>query len=370
MKKQIILIFIIAVVLILGVWYGASKGPEQKEAIKIGVILPLTGGASSYGLSWKRGVELGIEKVQREYDVEIEVIFEDSQMQPVKSATLAQKLIAVDKVGAIIIGSSRETLAACPVAETNKVLLLSAGTSPGISKAGDYIFRIYPSDSYQGSDLADLATRQGYKSVAILTVADDYGKGIADFFEEKFEKQGGEVTIMETFMPEGFSDFKSSLRKIALTEPDVLLLLAYSHHFPLILKQIKELDLKIPLFASETLYDVKVLESVGDLAEGILLTSYTEPKTKEYDEFVFLHQGKYNENPGPFSAGLYDNTVLVLKALIENERDLEKAKNWLYSIKDFSGATGITNYDSNGDVIGKSYSIFEVQDGKFIPYQH
>ncbi len=376
-KTTKITLIIVIIVIIGGIWYAISNQesmpedvpPEIKKPIKIGAILPLTGEAASYGQSWKRGVELGVEKIERKYGIEVEVLYEDSRMLPSQSATIAQKLINIDKVPAIVIGSSRETLAAAPVAESNRVLLMTSGSSPEITKSGNHIFRIQPSDLYQGRDLASLAIKKGYTRTAVLTVADDYGKGIADVFKESIEKLGGSVEIMETFLPEGFSDFKTPLKKINHTEPDAILLLAYSYHYPLILKQWKELDVDVPLFAGETIYDAEFLEVADELAEGVLFTSYTEPKTAELEEFIFLHQGKYNVDPGPYSAGVYDNTLLVLQALIENDSDVEKAKEWLYNVKNWRGATGITNFDENGDPIGKSYTVYEIKNGEFLLYE-
>lgn len=367
--KLIIGVIIILTVIVIG-WsiYKSQVKLVSTEPIKIGVIVPLTGEAATYGDVWKKGVELAVEKIENEYGIKIEAVYEDSQMLPANTVTAAQKLINIDKVKAIVIGSSRETLAAAPVAENNKILLMSAATSPEITKAGDYVFRIYPSDLYQGNDLADLAAKKGYTKLAVLAVLDDYGKGLTEVFKTRVEKEGGKVEIVENFIPEGAMDFRTQLTKIAGIKPEAVLILAYKIHYPSILKQMQELNIHIPILASEAMYDPDVLKNVGKLAEGILLTNYTEPKTKEYEEFVLLHKEKYDTEQGAFSAGFYDNTILVLKALIENKGDVEQAKNWLYNVKDWHGATGTTNFDENGDVVGKSYTVYTVKNGQFVPY--
>lgn len=368
-STKIIIGVIIAVIIVGGIWYGVSRKPKEEEVIKIGVIVPLTGEAASYGDAWKKGAELAVEKTKNEYGIKIEAVYEDSQMLPANAVTAAQKLINVDKVKAIVIGSSRETLAAAPIAESNKILLMTAGSSQEITKAGDYVFRIYPSDLYQGNDLADLAMKKGYTKLAVLSVLDDYGKGLTEVFKTRIEKRGGKVEIVENFVPEGATDFKTQLNKIAGVKPEVVLIFAYKIHYPLILKQMEELNMHIPILASEAMYDQDVLKSAGKLVESILLTNYTEPKTKEYEEFVSLHKEKYGTEPGPFSAGFYDNTILVLKALIENKGNTGEAKNWLYNVKDWHGATGVTNFDENGDVVGKSYTPYIIKNGQFVPYE-
>ena len=367
MNKKTILWVIIAVIVISGIWYFSGKQPVKKEPIKIGVIVPLSGELSNYGDSWKKGAELGVEKVKNDYGVDIELIYEDSQMIPEKAVTSAQKLINIDKVKAIIVGSSRETLAVAPIAEENKVLLMTTGNAAEITKSGDYVFRIYPSNTYQGKDLADMATRKNYQRIAVLTMLDDYGIGLSNIFKDRIVEKGGEV-IVETFPQEGATDFKTQLTKIKITKPEALLVISADNAYPLILKQIKQLGINIPLLAPETFQSQTVLDGAGQLAEGVLFTTFVEPKTKEYNNFVKRHKEKYNEDPGPFSAGFYDNTILVSEALIKNNGNTDGAKEWLYGIKDWAGATGITNFDENGDPIDKSYTIMTVKNGQFAPY--
>jgi branched-chain amino acid transport system substrate-binding protein len=361
---QIVILIIIIVLVIV-----FSKEKPLEGEVKIGVILPLTGELANYGNSWKRGIELGLEKIKRDEGIDVKVIYEDSQMDPAKAVTAAQKLINIDSVRAIIIGSSRETLAVAPIVEKNKILLMTSGNAAEITNSGDYVFRIYPSNTYQGNDLANIAIKKGYtKKLAVLTMLDDYGIGLSNIFKEKIEQAGGQV-VVETFPKEGATDFKTQLIKIKTTSPEALLIIGAENIYPLILKQIKQLDLNIPLLATETFQSQAVLDGVGQLAEGVLYANFVEAKTKEYSDFVKAHKEKYNEEPGPFSTGFYDNTVLILESLIKNNGNIEKAKKWLYDLKGWAGATGITTYDKNGDPVGKSYTIMTAKNGQFVPYE-
>ncbi|MFH0739870.1 MAG: ABC transporter substrate-binding protein, partial [bacterium] len=318
---------------------------------------------------WKKSIELGRGEIEAKYGQKIEIIYEDSQMKPTDAATAASKLINTNKVKAIIIGTSRETLAAAPVAEQSRVLMLAGGSSAEITKAGDYIFRVYPSDFYQGNNLADLAIKKGYKKMAVLAVADDYGQGIGDVFAKKFRELGGQVVITETLMPEGVSDFRTQLTKISITKPQAVLLALYDRQSLLVLKQMKELDLSWPLLSTETIKNPDTIKGNEVLFEGILFASYVEPKTIEYEGFLADYKAKYGVEAGPYAPGFFDNAQLILTALIESKGDVEKAKAWLYAVKDWHGATGTINFDANGDVIGKSYTIYTVKNGQFVPYE-
>ncbi len=92
---------------------------------------------------------------------------------------------------------SSATLAALPVATTNKAVLISpASTSPDLSGSSKYFFRTVPSDVLQGKEGANLVDNLGYKKLAVLYVNDDYGIGFKNVLSKEFK---GEFVGSETF---------------------------------------------------------------------------------------------------------------------------------------------------------------------------
>ncbi len=365
-RKYFIMIAILLLVLVTACTQTGYVVKEQQ--IKIGVIAPFSGDGASYGEGWRKGAELAKEKIEAEFgEGVIELIYEDSKLNPAEAVTSTQKLIAYDGVKAIVIAVSSETLAIAPITEENNILLMTGGTNADITDAGEYVFRIYPSDLYQGKDLADTILNQGYDEIAVLTVQDNYGIGLTNTFESRVEEIGKSLSIVEKFVPETV-DFKTQLNKISTKNPDVLLIIGMDNHYPLILKQMKELNMDLPLFASETFQSQTILDNAGDLSEGVIFTTFVESETEEYLNYVSNHKNKYDSEPFVFSAGFYDNILLVSEALIKNNGDIDEAKDWLYNIKDWNGATGITNYDVNGDTVGKSFTLMTVKNGEFVEY--
>src|SRR3546814_13763617 len=101
----------------------------------------------------------------------------------------------------------------------------TASTSPEITtlKDDDFLFRTVPTDAVQGRALAQVAREKGVKSVAIIYVNNDYGKGLADSFAKAFE---GKVTQSIAYEPKQAS-FRGELQRAAQGGAEVLLLLAY-----------------------------------------------------------------------------------------------------------------------------------------------
>ena len=154
-KVKWIVGILVVIIVIIGI---SSSNTKQvfNGPIKIGLILPLTGDAADIGQAQKNAVELALEQLK---DSNIQLIFEDDRLQTNDAVTAAQKLVNVDKVDAIIGPSwSGAALAVAPIAESSKTLLISpTASTPSLTSAGDYIFRVYPTDDAPVKMLADFA---------------------------------------------------------------------------------------------------------------------------------------------------------------------------------------------------------------------
>ena len=130
------------------------------KEIKIGVILPLTGPAGKYGKWARDGIELAVEEI-RKTDPSLKVIFEDNEGNPSKGVSAFLKLVKADKVPVVMdLILSQVALAVAPVAERNKVVMLSIGASAEKLKyAGDYVFRIRESSREHSRKAAEYALR-------------------------------------------------------------------------------------------------------------------------------------------------------------------------------------------------------------------
>src|SRR3989344_8827560 len=118
---------------------------STKETIKIGVVLPLTGPSADGGNYVKNGLLLAQDELNNDQDLayHYELLFQDSMYDPKTAVSAVRKLIDSDQVKYIVgAQGSSETLAITPIAEENKVILITPGSqSDKISQAGDYIFR-------------------------------------------------------------------------------------------------------------------------------------------------------------------------------------------------------------------------------------
>lgn len=335
---------------------GGATTMTGKDTIVIGFMAPLSGDAASYGLSILKGAQLAVKDMALK---NVKLVVEDSKCDPKEAVSAINKLISVNKVK-VIVGEvcSGATLAAAPIAEKNKVVMISAAsTSPEISK-NSWVFRTVPSDALQGTFGADLVAEKGYKKLAILYSNEEYGLGFAKVLEQKFK---GEVVAKEAF-ERGTVDLRTQLTKIKESDADAIYIISNSPDSAVAaLKQIKELGIKATLFGSEGLKSDDIIKGAGSAADGMIITSVSIGNVG----FITKYHREYNEDPGPFAAQAYDAYKAVALVLEQGASTGEEIKKALQNL-DFQGASGTINFDSNGDISG-NYDVYLVNNGKFEP---
>lgn len=354
--KKIITLFIIFVV-ILSCFAGCSEKSDQ--GLKVGVLFPLTGDAASYGEKGKRGIELALKRIkQKDADTKVTIIYEDSRAEAKTGVTAMRKLVDIDHVP-VVIGDivSAVTLPAAAVAEKNHVVLLSPTSSaPAITHAGEYIFRIWPSDLAEGKAIADFAISTGFRRAAILHLNNDYGLAIADIFKTTFKEKGGTIVLCEGYLKDN-KDFRSLLTKVNQAKVETIYVAGYYADTARVLRQAHELGIESQFLGTTAIEDEKFLEIAGNAAEGIiypLATGFDTQSDKPLvKEFVETFEKNYGYKPGWVEAQSYDALMLVNTAAAPVAKQIigEKIKRYLDSMGQYEGITGIIEFDKNGDVV-------------------
>ncbi len=343
----------------------------KEKVIKIGAILPLTGDAALYGKRALKGLSLAVEEVNSSGGIvgkKIVLIVEDSKSDSKWGVSAANKLINLEHVK-VIIGAlmSSVTLSIAPICERNRVILLSPGSSnPKISKAGDYIFRNWPSDSLEGSAMALYATKYlGLKRVAVIAIKNDYGEGLLTVFSQCFKRLGGKISYSD------FYDKDSNFRELALkavrSNPDAIYLPGHASGIAILCKMIRELDDSLQILSAVGAESPDIIKIAGCAAEGMIYTSptFASSKSPVYLKFKSLFKEKYDEDPEIFSATAYDAIFVIKKAmeLAGSTCDTDKIKDAMYEVK-IEGASGMNIFDKNGDVV-KPIAIKIIRNGTF-----
>ncbi|MDF2501712.1 MAG: braC 3 [Anaerosporomusa subterranea] len=354
---------------------GAAK-PEAKD-IKIGGNLELTGGVATFGQSTANGIKLAIKEINAAGGVlgkQLTFIVADNKSEPSESTNAITKLITQDKVVTVLGAvASSNTLAASQVAHDNKVPFISTtSTNPKVTvdggKVRDYAFRACFIDPFQGTVMANFASKSLKAKTAAVYIdnSSDYSKGLAQFFEESFIKNGGKIVAKEAFLQKD-QDFKATLTKLKASNPEVIFIPGYYEEVGKIVKQARELGITQPLLGGDGWDSPKLVEIAGaaSLENGYFSNHYSpEDKDPRVVKFVEAYKKEYGQVPDAMAALGYDAALMAADAIKRaNSTEPGKIKDALAQTKDLQVVTGLINLDSNHNPI-KSAVVIEMKEGK------
>lgn len=351
-----------------------ARGTAAADGIRIGEFASLTGLNATFGISSHEGTLLAIEEINAAGGVlgkQLKLLTEDTQCKAGESATVVNKLLARDNVVAILgeVASSR-SLEAAPICQRSGIPMISpSSTNPDVTKTGDYIFRVCFIDPFQGTVMANFATRTlKAKRVAVFTdVKSDYSKGLARFFKERFTANGGTITA-ELDYNSGDKDFKAQLTTIRGDKPDGVFVPGYYTEAALICLQARELGLDVPLFGGDGWESTKLLEIGKEAVEGNYFSTHYHPDvgSELSRKFVTNYKARWNgKQPDALAACGYDSALVLADALRRaGKTDGKALRDAIAATRDFQAVTGKITINENRDAT-KGAVILQVQKGEF-----
>ncbi len=377
MKNKNLLIIVGTIVILIAGYFVLQNNQnivnDDNKLIKIGAILPLTGDAANYGIGLKRGMDLAVKEINSDSLTPLlKIIYEDDKASPNFAISAYNKLKSVDKINYIIGGMfSNVALSLAPIVENDNIILMSPTASAvEYSEYGDHLFRIYPSDIYDGNFLANFTFHKlNVNNVAIISVDAASTIEISRVFAEKFKLNGGTISFTNSYK-KGDKNFRSILQKLKSNDSDIIFIPGYLEDLAILLKQAKELGLNKTFLTISTVYDNKLFEIAGNAAEGLIFSApvyNSSGDNLETKYFVKIFSEEYGETPDILAAYGYDVVKISYNALSKSHSNLDEIINNLMSIKDYPGVTGKTSFDKNGDVI-KELRILKVKDNSFKEY--
>ncbi len=350
-----------------------SCGPKlNPNEIRIGEYGSLTGAQATFGISTQNGIQLAVDEANAAGGVNgktLKVTAYDDQGEGSEVAVVVTKLITEDKVQ-VILGevASSLSLAAAPICQDHKIPMISpSSTDPKVTQKGDYIFRVCFIDPFQGRVMADFAMDQlKAKSAAILRdQKSDYSMGLADFFIKRFQERKGAIVLDQSYVA-GDVDFKSQLTIIRGQKPDVIFVPGYYGDVGLIVKQARELGIKVPLLGGDGWDSSKLYEIGGPALDGCYFSSHYSPESTDpkVQDFVKRYQAKYGQVPDALATLGYD-AAGVLVAALKGAKSLDGAdiRDAIAATKDYPGVTGSISLDADRNAV-KPAVVLKISGGK------
>ena len=366
--------------------------------MKIGSLMSMTGDLAAYGPPIQNGVIMAAKDVNDLGGVmgeKVEVVGRDTQTNPQAGVDAAKKLVELDKVVGIIgaLSSGVSIPVATSVSIPSKVVQISpASTSEKITdlKDNDFMYRTVAMDALQAPALASVCKEQGFKSISIIYVNNDYGEGLAKGVSSAFLKLGGKVTAMVPYN-KGQASYRSEAEKAMQNGVDAIVMVAYPQFGAMIMRQAIELGYKGQFAHADGMKGPEVIDNVGaqyvENNHGTVAGNPIPELSKWFKEHYAEQFGEMP--PKPYIDTAYDAAILMALAatrggkidsvtIRDNLRavanppgekfDARNLKGAFDAVKagkdiDYEGASGPCNFDENGDVPG-SFEVWKFAGGK------
>jgi branched-chain amino acid transport system substrate-binding protein len=295
---------------------------RAEDTVKVGLILPMTGGQASTGKQIDNAIKLYMQQHGNTVaGKKVEIVLRDDGAVPDKTKTAAQELIVNDKVNFIAgFGVTPAAFAAAPLATQAKIpeVVMAAGTSI-ITEKSPYIVRTSFTLAQSSTIIADWAAKNGIKKVATLTSDYAPGNDALNFFKQHFVAAGGEI-VEEVKVPLQNPDFAPFLQRMKDAKPDAIFVFVPAGQGGNFMKQYAERGLDkagIKVIGPGDVMDDDLLNGMGDAALGTVtahLYSAAHPSQMNKD-FVAAYKKNFGSRPGFMAVSGYDGIHLIYEAL-------------------------------------------------------
>lgn len=229
--------------------------------------------------------------------------------------------------------------------------------------------RVISDDRQSGYALANYVfEKKGHERVAVIRANSRYGRvGVMEY--SGVAVRLGHPMMLEERFNEGETDFTKQLESIKKVTPDAIIIWGNAKESALVLRQIRKMGMKQPVYCSDRAVSSEFLEIAGETAEGIVTTCQYNPDANipKLKVFQSNYLKRFGLKPDVFAAHAYDGMNMIIEAIEKAGLNRILIRDLLTDLKTFQNYQGITGkivFDSSWNDIGEIW-MAEVKNGKF-----
>lgn len=357
--------------------YGCAATETREEYLKapknnivLGLTYPFRNiDSSTYYL---QGIELAVDEVNANGGVfgrKLQLLPKDDGSSVTTGAEAAQAFVEDPSVAAVIgHWNSSVSIPAASIYNSGGLLMITpASTSPRLTEMGyGLVFRKVPGDTIIGGKLAELVHGEGLKRVVVYYSDDDYGRGLANTFEDSADNLGMQVvdritTVNVRELPRLLNRWKA-LQFDSLVVADVM---PAGGDF---INKIRQAGIDAPVFSATGLDRLNTAEVLGRYAKDVTVISLFNPNDQrpEVKQFVESFKAKYGKVPDTWAAQGYDTVKLIAYAMQKANSALpQKVAEEFKKMKEWDGVTGVLGCSAEGEIAGNAVYGKSLLDGKY-----
>jgi branched-chain amino acid transport system substrate-binding protein len=338
MNKKIVLGFASVLILALvgvGIFRYVTQNKAEKEVVKIGAILPLTGPISDYGSNVLSGQQKAINLLNlSNSNYHFELVVEDGKSGN-KDAVNAYNKLKNQGVKYYTAVSSNIAIPILDMVVRDSVLIFPGSSHPLINNPiKTFVFRHFVTAKQEAELIINKISETEINETIGLVVNDDFGNGFISEIKKIIRNNNTDSLKSIVFFDKKERAIDNYIALILKEKPKNLILVGYKDFPGNIVKRVKELNLNISIYCSYSFVLTKADIVAGEKAmEGVhlvdidvseeLLNKYNIKLHEAIDYSVILILGEAiikSNNNGQMSVAKY------LESLTEIDCGIYKCK--------------------------------------------
>jgi branched-chain amino acid transport system substrate-binding protein len=353
---------------------AAASLAGAQQTVPIFGLVELSGTGATSGGNFDNGVKLAVKEINAAGGIlgrKISYLAMDTQSNPGVAKALAQK--AIDQNAYVVMGPVFSGSIMVSMAETKRAEIpnFTGGEAAAITQQGNpYIFRTSFTQTTAMPKVANyVRDTLKAKSVDVIYVNNDFGKGGLDLIKKELEARG--IKVPNTISTDaGQVDFSAAVLKVKQSGSDAVFVYSNEEESARALRELRKQGYAKPVIGETVLTSQKVVELAGEAANGAiahvgLTADAPQPLIKKFsDAFQAEYKSKSDHNGLKGYSGMY-----VVKAVTEKVGKFDSKafavamKGISLSVKDHPGILMDVSFDANGDLDRESY-MTKVENGK------
>ena len=373
----------------------------------LGCLLPLSGPYQKIGFQALKGIELALDQFStRNSGPQVNIIIKDTGGNPELTRAAMQELI--EEQVAAILGPIITAEIAAVESQENRIPIMTLTQKDNITSIGDYVFRNFITPRMQVGNLVDYVTSSlGLYRFAILYPDEIYGITFMNLFWDALMAYGGKIVGVESYNPQ-HTDFAEPIKKLvglyydipedlkedpqpentedaddsqseqkedeeeepqAIVDFDAVFIPDQPKTVGLIIPQLAFYDIRDVYLLGTNLWHSEILIKMApQYVQGAIMPDgfFAGSSAPVVQNFVSIFEQTYEEKPGFIEAVVYDSAMMLFGVLAQPDiRFKSDIKNFLVNMQPFTGVTGPTQFDENGEA-QKELHLLRIKGREFV----
>lgn len=295
---------------------------QQSSVFRLGALNSITGVGGPYGPAMLESIRIAVDEVNAAGGAagrRIELFAEDDQTKPDAAVLAVKKLIEINRVEAVVgIWPSSVGLAVMPITNNAGLIMMNTCGAPEMqveNKRG-LAWMFQASNAVFGRAFAQIARQRGFKRPAVMAFNNSTFVGLANYFKETWEAEGGKVTDLVIYEPNQTS-YRTELNRVLATKPDIIALGSYRPDATIILKEWFQTGQDCSFIMPGWTANEGLVEAIGkEATEGIIsVSNVAANEHPAYKSYAERFRAKLKREPDVFAAQSYDMVITLALAI-------------------------------------------------------